>query len=494
LEPSLATAVLIEMAKDSLAVLIGPALLAVLISVATLTIFNILGIMLAKFPIAAPLLPRSAMKGMARIVSNVCLPALMFIQFGTSLSVERLKTAWYLGAFSLVNLAVSLSSGLVLRCIACPPPRFARGMLMALTFQNALALPLLLVEVLARQPVIIDSIPDAVDQGYTYVFCFLIGNVPMLWTGCYSFLESDPVLTAQKQLLGERTEEVKNQDPDPGNMSAGAVVVGSNVVAPPDDGGEDERPLPESTTPLPLPPPPLPLPPPPQHQRSCTAACCRSWTWNLITFKLRKAFCNPAFVTMAIACAIALVPPLKSYVFVQQNTPLQPFVSVIKILGTASVPVTTLVMGGTLGHAFWLRCTVAACKRRCCCCLDKRRDDAPNESLREVEMTTTAEGDECIPIEEVKEAEEVAQAEEEEGEADEFIPWWPLVVLVFGKMVIIPSIQTAVVILIGGLFLPEDPILRLVLCLECCVPSANMVIVFSQQFGNRVAAEGLATR
>ena len=113
--------------------LIWPALVAVAISVSVVTLFNILGVFLAKYPRDAPILPRDSLRNLSRLVSNVCLPCLMFEQFGRSLSVERLRSAWYLVGFSVVNIAVAFCVGSVLRCIARPHARVERGFLMALT-------------------------------------------------------------------------------------------------------------------------------------------------------------------------------------------------------------------------------------------------------------------------------------------------------------------------------------------------------------------------
>ena len=63
------------------------------------------------------------------------------------------------------------------------------------------------------------------------------------------------------------------------------------------------------------------------------------------------------------------------------------------------------------------------------------------------------------------------EKEETEEEGEVVLSLWALAVLVVGKMVVIPAVQTALVILVGGLFLPEEPILRLVLVLESCVRS-----------------------
>ena len=60
---------------------------------------------------------------------------------------------------------------------------------------------------------------------------------------------------------------------------------------------------------------------------------------------------------------------------------------------------------------------------------------------------------------------------EEEEEEEAVLSLWALSILVVGKMVVIPAVQTALVVLVGGLFLPEEPILRLVLVLESCVPT-----------------------
>ena len=367
--------------------LIWPALVAVTISVTTVTLFNILGVFLAKYPREAPILPRDGLRNFSRLVSNVCLPCLMFEQFGRSLSVERLQSAWYLAAFSVVNIAVAFCVGSVLRCIARPHERLHRGFLMALTFQNCLSLPLLLVEVLTRQPVIKDKIPDAYDQGYTFVFCYLVGNVPLLWTWCYGYIEADPrdkpkaiaaaataTATAAGRSLPSDAVAAEDEDVFPEAVDDASVCAAADagcVAADArscdggvGDGGVSAIAVPEEEAPVVAAKSPLsgalPLP---------RAVCVRRWLWQCVSVRLRKAFCNPAFMTMGIAMGIALIGPLKHYVFFAKSTPLTPFISLIKILGTASVPMTTLIMGGTLGHAFWRRCTRARWRQvgRCCC-------------------------------------------------------------------------------------------------------------------------------
>jgi len=85
------------------------------------------------------------------------------------------------------------------------------------------------------------------------------------------------------------------------------------------------------------------------------------------------------------------------------------------------------------------------------------------------------------------------EGEDEDGD-EEPVGMRLLLALCFTRVVLVAGVQfAAVAMLVVYEFMPRGTeLMQLVLFIECCVPSANMVIVTCQQSGQRRAAEDLS--
>ena len=162
---------------------------------------------------------------------------------------------------------------------------------------------------------------------------------------------------------------------------------------------------------------------------------------------LRKGMRQPMLIASFVGITIGLAPPLQSALFDADGV-LHSMGQAAEVLAAAGVPVVTCVIAGTLGKSL-LRNSAA---------LLSAWRGAP----------AAAEGESALSLR-------------------------VIFMLCFCRLVVVGAIQFAGTSAIFAFVFPDaDPLMKLAVLLECCVPSANMVIVTLQTAGKKVAAEELS--
>ena len=219
-------------------------------------------------------------------------------------------------------------------------------------------------------------------------------------------------------------------------------------------------------------------------------------SWN---FRLRKGFLNSPMIANYVAFVIGLIPPLKALLH-GDGAPLAFLKNGINILGQPAVGIVTLIISGTLGKVI---------KEK----VDRRRSLA---SVIESDETEKKEkNEENFRLSETKQKEPAMEVQvsninsnpltaidrkncdvtaHEKEEPNNYSNVWLIAKLCILRVIIIGSLQFALVAILMPLVLPNnaDPLMKLVLLIECIPPSANLNLVVSQMAGNVKAAEFLA--
>ena len=199
---------------------------------------------------------------------------------------------------------------------------------------------------------------------------------------------------------------------------------------------------------------------------------------------VRQGLSSPVLISSWVGVAIGLATPLQTALFAN-DAPLRFLSSAAEILGQASVPVVTCVISGTLGKSI-----LRSWQPKQTMSLDLAA------AVVEIAEPCASHGDSTGDIGWVRSGTHQAHsqittsgnAEAEDGD----VPFRILVILCFVRVIVVAGVQFVGI----SLLLPSLPkgteLMQLVMLIECCVPSANMIIVCCQQHGQRRAAEDLS--
>mmetsp|Transcript_25086 Transcript_25086/g.78697 ORF Transcript_25086/g.78697 Transcript_25086/m.78697 type:complete len:393 (+) Transcript_25086:523-1701(+) len=363
-------------------------------------------------------------------------------------------TAWPAFIWSPINVGVGFAMGLLMRGFAQPAPYMRREFVMACTFGNGVALPLVLVEVLSELDVVADKDPDALEKSQTYIFAYSVILTIMIFALGHTYLDRPPKGSKSAAALAAPSspknslEEAKDTDSATKLYRMSSTASDTPLMVA-EVAFDDEDKVERGTS----------IAPVPKAERTLAAKL-----YNLI---VKRALKKPTVIACIIGMFVGLIGPLRRGIF-DEDSPIKFLVAGLEVVGSAAVGCTTLVMAGTTGRKFWSLLEDYRASKR-----GATGKSAGDDDVESVPCTDT-----------------VGEIKEKPYEA---ISLRTVIVLLVSRLVVIPAICTAIVLIAKSLgILPDDGILLLFLLLECAVPSANMVIVLCQELNNSMAAEQLA--
>jgi predicted permease len=440
-------------------------------------IITAVGVLVAKVPTKDPLLDTSTIQRMSRATNYLFLPALICSSLGAQISSSKMRQfAPLLIANVMIHLLCYLFA-LVAEKVLPVEPRLWKGLKVAMTFQNAGSLPLLLMEAICEQPLVADEFDDSkqcFETATSIIFVFLI---PFhLFFYCWGFWKlgeaSDLeiaevrrglpprghiVTTSVHQIPSTLAAEMKRQlsysvasssalmsaghgqmpqsDADAANAAIsgqrggvgqieegeGVVEVSFRVATPSSEDG-CEREIEVNFSPPAIRPPAIQKPG--------------------LRGQLLRLIQSPANVAVVVGVIIGLIPWLQNALFYQSSSPLRPLGGAMQTIGLPAVPLNTLIMAASLAV------TQSNLKAASSASAPARRRTGMGMGVGaslHMQFVTSA------------------------------------LVFVVGKLIAIPAIGFGVFLLLRGHMsfedAKEDRLMQLVLLLELAMPSAQLVLV-----------------
>lgn len=216
-----------------------------------------------------------------------------------------------------------------------------------------------------------------------------------------------------------------------------------------------------------------------------------------VSAMVRKGLSSPVLISSFVGVAIGLVTPLQTALFAN-GAPLRFLGSAVEILGQAAVPMVTCVISGTLGKSILRSWQPKRTMSPDPAAAPAGKSAGENGASIAVDDSTAVLMETSLPHHLPRKRLDTYHAHgggTDSGEAhatEEEVPFQMLVILCFVRVVVVAGIQFWGI----SLLLPSLPkgteLMQLVVLIECCVPSANMIIVCCQQYGQRRAAEDLS--
>lgn len=253
---------------------------------------SIAGVISAKHPVSDPILPLSALKGLARLNNLTLLPCLIVYSLGATLSPELLAKIGILILFCAANYGLSY-------IVALTVGRFIHekdneelfsAVLVAICNPNAVALPILLMQGICQNPIVNqDFNSDAgacADLATSMIFVYITGWFIMFWGFSYPLLQKPKVVHLRVEVVKESI-----------SSSSNSYLTQFLKLIP----------------------------------------------------TLKQMFLSPSMIAIYIGMFIGLVTPLQQLIFTKQ-TPGLPFGDSIYAIGNPVVCLNCIIMAASLAH------------------------------------------------------------------------------------------------------------------------------------------------
>lgn len=401
---------------------------------------------------------------LAKLNMNFLMPCMILGNIGRRLQMDKIDELWPLLTWSCMQLLLGLViATAVYRLVeACSAKWCGERSLQPLsntmmkvlpcvaTLQNCVAFGLPIMETMCQAafaPTGIDA-GECFDDAVLYIFVYSIAWQIVLWTILYSLFQS-----AASDLKGySAAHAVENvaisKVPEPMRVGASSEKVASAALQIAEAVDPEAQDSTASSTDL-------------QHvhvefqgfadpassawRRRCShcgscGRCCRS------LFRCSANLVNPALVGLFVSVLVAAVPPLQVALFDGQG-PLRSMGDAIQKLGNVVPVLATLLVSASLGRA-----------------LRAMRDKQKNGDEKEL-------------------------AEQDPHS----VPRWAGLLLIFLRLLFLPVLGLAVMLLVEPLFAGLiPPIMRAVIVLNWASPAANNSVVLCQRMGLGSLAESLA--
>lgn len=358
------------------------------------------------------------MKSIAGLATQILIPCLSVTTLGSRLSLDVLADVWPVVLFGLTNSIVAFMVGGLTAIPAKPPLHFRRAYLVSCTFNNVVAVPLVMLQTLCDRPQLSDE-EDCFERASSFVFVHLFGFSLTFWTIGVAYL---------------------------------------------------------------------------------TGEAGTSYTWKQRAYRLL----NPPFLAIVFGFFIALTPGVQDFLF-GPDAALQFLSSAFATLGSAVVPIMTLLMAASLGHNLrrqgffdW----AARTWHRIKCCGKGKADTSKHQSetldvfetdIDDIVLTTVGEDTEepdFVDQVAVEQSSKEITEQELEPISQRTLAW-----LVISRTMVIPAINWTLVAFVADKLFQEGPdrdLAHLTLLIQSVTPTANLVIVVLQGAGLQRSAESVA--
>jgi len=331
---------------------------AALISVGTICVLNVLGIIGSKYGppgyklvfkrprfaaskalnVASlvstrslePLFSKAMLRNLSIMCSNLLIPCLSFTRVGSKLSLETMGVAWPAFIWSPINVAIAFGAGVIMTKIVRPAANMRRELVVACTFSNGVALPLVLVEVLSSLSVVEDEEPDALEKSQTFIFAYSVLLTILIWGVGHTYLDGDE--EAEHRNIEEEEVDTGDVKYDPGSDGSVAMIL---VETPsPSTSGTSDGALTVRTS-----------------FATSMEKSNVSWRKMMYDVIVEKALKKPSVFMTLLGMFVGLITPLRRALFTPAS-PLKFVVAGLEVVGSAGVGGTTLVMVSFQGLRF----------------------------------------------------------------------------------------------------------------------------------------------
>jgi len=266
-------------------------------SIAIVLLINVMGIGLAHIGV----LTKPLLKSCSRLTTTVLFPALIFAKMGGILTPSMLRDAWPLipAATAFILIGFLFGRGVAGLLIPASHKQLRMVFVLACSFSNSNALPLVLVEALCKQ----DGFgADCFDKSATFIFIWGIVWNLVFWTVAFNALATEAARLHTTPQAASTTMSVL--------PSAHSAAVFPAISAEPASGRS--------------------------FRSSCLAAV--------------KGLVNPPLCAVVAGTLVAVVQPLQHALF-RPGGSLRWVGSATEIVGQGATPIITIVIAGTLGHS-----------------------------------------------------------------------------------------------------------------------------------------------
>jgi len=446
---------------------------------------------------------------LSSLLFQLLVPCLLLSTLGRNLDAATLAQSAGLVIWAVINIGVSfLVAYFVLpRCVRVPRHLFV-PFLLAMTFNNSGSLPIVLMEPLARSPVLASD-PTAYQRAIAYIWVYNLFWQTTIWGIGAPAAERDAAAMRDVARAGRASGTAAATELASLKPSTSTGDIASLRPATPTDAGGGAAPSSPGasarrrSSPHRRPDHPggdsvphlrldsgaaAPAPVAPQRPRgsACASAC---------STVISQVLTSPPVVAIAVGALLGLVPILGATLF-EDGGALRPLGSVIDTLGAAMVGMSNLVLAGSLYHGSAETlgrvrggsagpCCPEACVRRgpACCC---EAEVAAAETEDDGAVPPLRPGDE------------------------EHLSWCAIAAMVVVRLLLAPALAFALYagaqalrlpLLVppgGSMASPEaqaagtDPVIFVVALVEACTPSAQFALVITQKAGMTRAAEALS--
>lgn len=330
-------------------------------AILTFAIFCVIGGAFGAYPRPNGLLSPEALKTISSQIYWLFTPALMISVFGSKLSLEMLQDTAGVMLWSIIFMVVNGCVGMAVQRAVAVEPHLRASFTLASVFNNSASVPLLLLNGLCKSSQLADD-PLAFERATAYIFAFSLPWNLCFWSAGLAFSRSDAI--KQGLLLPDgssRTDEAaaakKDEDAATSTNSAGPVSLPERPGGSTPDSvdarsrdlehgslsrGDDDSDLKVVAS----------------HgnalARSSTvfSSLCQSGASVYLMHALetaKKSFLTPPVVAIFMGMGIGLWGGLRKAMF-QRGGWLQPLGDVVNLLGQPSIPLSNLILAGSLFH------------------------------------------------------------------------------------------------------------------------------------------------
>jgi len=169
---------------------------------------------------------------------RIFVPAILFDSFGAGLSVEALQSLWVVAIIGLVTVPISAIISYPMMVISRPPDWFRDWFLFGATFQNTVALPLVLIQTICSQitvpkrdssgailkgsndTTLVMTQQECTTRGELYIFMYIFLHSLLFWVVAYDLMPSTnkPKAKPSEITMSEPDVAPESQIPDVNNL------------------------------------------------------------------------------------------------------------------------------------------------------------------------------------------------------------------------------------------------------------------------------------
>ncbi|KAI3924781.1 hypothetical protein MKW92_028782 [Papaver armeniacum] len=331
----------------------GVNLLSAVVPLLKLISLTMIGLILAHPSVK--MVPRATFKLLSKLVFALFLPCLIFTQLGKSITLEGLRTWWFVPVNVLISTLVGCALGYLVAIICKPPPEFFRFTVVMTAFGNTGNLPIAIIGSVCHSK---DKPfgPDCHTNGIAYVSVSQWVAVILVYTLVYHMMEPPmeyydivdegmrdeeitPVHDMSRPLLVE-AEWPGMEDKETENSKRPFIATVFNSLS-----NFSHQSLSDSDVDAPM------------ASSASSPKSVRCLAEPKMVRRIRivaeqtpvRHILQPPTIASFLAIIIGLVPALNSFVF-GEDAPLAFITDSLEILAGAMVPSVMLILGGMLSE------------------------------------------------------------------------------------------------------------------------------------------------